>query len=281
MGRARVLSCITATALLALALGQSLMAQSAQSSPSAGPPSTVSTTASVTYDVVTIRPDHQGPGSVSVSINLDLYRATNVSLIDLLRDAYHLRPGQLQGQPKWADDDRFDIQAKVLDTPAETLRRLTQEDRERMMRGLLADRFHLQTHTETRTLPVFELVPAKGGAQLQPVLADSRNNEFHGVSAGGLSVHNGQLVAHYLPMERFVDFLGYQVDRIVLDKTGLPGNYNLQLNWTPDNGTASEDTAAAPPLFTALEQQLGLKLVPTKAPVPIIVIDHVEAPTAN
>lgn len=280
MGTAHVLFRLTLTALLTFALGQRLTAQSALSAPAgASPPS--DPTAAVAYDVVTIRPNHQGPGSVRVSTNLDIYNATNVSLVDLLRDAYHLRPGQLQGQPKWADDDRFDIHAKTLDTPVEVLKNLTPEDRERMLRGLLADRFHLKVHTETRTLPVFELVPARSGAQIQPILAQDRNDPFHGISAGGLSVHNGQLIGHYLPMDRFVDFLSYRVDRVVLDKTGLPGNYNLQLNWSPDDQPPNDDATAAPPLFTALEQQLGLKLIPTKAPVPILVIDYVEPPTDN
>ncbi len=280
MDKAGRIPCLFASAVLAIFAGRDVTAQTAQGNVSSIT-ATPSNAPAPAYDVVTIRPNHQGPGSVHVSISLDLYNATNVSLVDLLRSAYHLRPGQLQGQPKWADDDRFDIRAKTLDVPADVLKKLTPEDRERMLRDLLADRFHVQVHTETRALPVFELVLAKGGTTLQPVAAEHRADAFHGVSPGGLSVNNGDLVGHYLQMDRFSDFLSNQVERVVLDKTGLTGYYNFQLHWTRDDQPANDDASAAPPLPAALEQQLGLHLVPAKEPVPVIVVDRADLPSEN
>ena len=235
---------------------------------------------SIAYDVVSIRPNYQGPGSVRVSINLDVYAATNVSLVDLLQSAYSLRPGLLSGEPKWADSARFDIRAKTLDAGAEELKKLTPEDRQRMLQELLADRFHLQVHHEIKTLPVYELVVAKGGTNLKEIASADRNSPFHGVSSGGLSIHNGQLAGHYLTMSRIADTLSFQVNRTVLDKTELAGMYNFELTWTRDDAPAAEDTAA-PSLFIALGEQLGLRLVATKAPVETLVVDHVEMPTEN
>ena len=224
MGRAPMLGRLTATILFSWALGRGVPAQSLPGSPTKVQQPGDNGTASAAYDVVTVRPNHEGPGSTSVRIHLDVYEATNVSLDDLLRSAYHLLPGQLEGEPKWADEDRFDIRAKMLDTPAEALKNLSPEDRGRMLRGLLADRFHLQVHTEMRTIPVLALTVAKGGARLQPVPAQNRNDAFHGIPAGGMNFHDGQLVGHFLPMNRLADFLGYQVDRTVLEKPGPPGN---------------------------------------------------------
>lgn len=239
---------------------------------------------SAAYDVVSIRPNNQGPGSVRVSTNLNVYAATNVSLIDLLQDAYHLQTNMISGEPKWADSARFDIHAKVLDADVEDLKKLTNEDRQRMLRGLLGDRFRLQAHTEVKMLPVYELVVvgngAKTGSKLKEIAPEDRNTPYNGVSSGGLSIHNGNLTAHYRSMDNFADSLSFQVHRTVLNKTGLPGYYNFQLSWTRDDAPAAED-AAAPPLFTALEEQLGLRLVSTKGPVETLVVDHAEMPTEN
>ena len=232
------------------------------------------------YDVASIKPNPQGPGSVRISINLDVYAATNVSLMDLLRNAFDLRPGMLSGQPKWADANRFDIRAKILDATAEQLKAITPEDRKRMLRVLLADRFHLVTHTESKTLAIYELLQAKGGAKVTAIAPENRNDAFAGVSSGGLSVRNGNLIGHYLPMKSLADFLSFQVDRPVLDKTSLDGKYNLQLTWTRDDAPATDDSVA-PPLFKALEEQLGLRLQSAKDPVETLVVDHVELPTEN
>lgn len=237
------------------------------------------------YDVVTIRPNKQGPGGTSVSTNNNVFSATNVSLAGLLDDAYDLRPGMLSGEPGWADSARFDVRAKILEISAEELDKLTEEDMRRMLRDLLASRFGLQVHRETRVLPVYELVQSKGGAKLQQVTPEGRKAEFHGIGAGGTSVHGGmhghlELTAHSIDLPSFAHSLSAQVRRSVVDKTAMAGLYDFHLEWTRDDAPAA-DEATSPPLFTALEEQLGLKLVAAKAPLQTLVVDRAVLPSED
>jgi uncharacterized protein (TIGR03435 family) len=233
-----------------------------------------------TYDVVTVRPNNQGPGSVRVSSNTDVLATTNTSLVDLLREAYHLEPDQISGGPKWVESARFDVHAKVLDTPAETLKAMSRDDRRRMLRDLLISRFHLKTHTEVKMLPVYELVVTKGGLKISEIAPEHKGDAFNGVSAGGMSIRNGNLIGHYQTMDYFAEALSGQVHRTVLNKTGAPGSYNFELTWTRDDEPANPDSTA-PPLFTALEEQLGLKLAAAKGPVTTLVIDHADLPSED
>ena len=276
----------SSSVLLVLASGLSCAGQAAAGNPQAQ--ATVAPQAGATsaatkppsYDVVTIRPNNQGPGSTRVSINMDVYAATNLSLVELMESAYDLRPGLLSGEPKWAESARFDIRAKILDADQETLTKLTPEDRRRMLRELLADRFHVQVHTEVKTLPVYELVQAKGGAKLTDIPRERRNDPFNDTSSGSWTIHSGRLTGHYLRMKEFADRMSSQLNRPVVDKTGMPGHYNFQLNWSRDDAPAG-DEPAPPPLFTAMEEQLGLKLEAAKDPVQTVVVDHAEVPTEN
>jgi uncharacterized protein (TIGR03435 family) len=138
-----------------------------------------------------------------------------------------------------------------------------------MVQALLADRFQLKLHTETRTLPAYDLVLAKGGSKLLP-------SESNGKSIGVSRTHfNGQ----GLGMTSIAEELSKIAGRVVVDKTALTGRYDLKLQWTPDDGAAGDTDA--PTLFTAIQEQLGLKLEPAKEPVPVLVVDHVEQPSPN
>jgi uncharacterized protein (TIGR03435 family) len=249
-------------------------------------PASTSAVKPPSYDVVTVRPNNQGPGSVRVSTNLDVYAGTNVSLVDLLNDAFNLKPGMLEGEPKWAESNRYDIHGKILDSDEATLKNLKPEDRRRMVREILEDRFHLKFHTESKPLPVYELQAAKDGAKVQPIDAKDKGNAFHDVSPGGTStnVHNGRghMVAHYVALDSFCSSLSNQVSRPVINKTGMTGLFNIELNWSRDDAPVAEDDASNfPPLFVAMEEQLGLKLVSAKDPVQIIVVDHVDLPALD
>jgi uncharacterized protein (TIGR03435 family) len=164
----------------------------------------------------------------------------------------------------------------------------------------LADRFKLKIHTETKQLPVYELVAPKGGSKLKEATAgDTYANGIKGldgVGRGGLMrVGRGQLTAQAVPITSLANMLSQQLQRTVLDKTGLTGKYDLELNWTPDQGSdpmfkgaegspqrgdAAPDSSG-PSIFTALQEQLGLKLQSAKGPVETLVIDHVEMPSEN
>ena len=153
-----------------------------------------------------------------------------------------------------------------------------------MQQPILTDRFQLKFHRERKILPVYELVTIKGGPKFKEITPVEQKSDagVNGVRAGGISVHNRNLVATGVPMSRLTDQLSAQLQRVVVDKTGLAGNYNFQLSWSPDDaGPPSPDVAAPPDIFTALEEQLGLKLQPGKEEMDTFIIDHVEYPSEN
>jgi len=231
-----------------------------------------------TFTVAAIRPDKSGYGSWQGGPTSDGYSAKNVPIAELIYFAYGLRcPGQLLGLPGWADSERFDVEARMDEDDAAAFQKLSgQQQREQaalMLRPLLEDRFKLRLHHETRELPVYALVVAKGGIKLKES-HEPGNLDGMGTNRGFIGVRASRIGG------RFLEGLSDATGRIVVDKTGLTGIYNITLKWTPD-GTATSDPNAPPDLFTAIEEQLGLKLVPAKAPVDVIVVDHVERPTEN
>jgi uncharacterized protein (TIGR03435 family) len=184
-----------------------------------------------------------------------------------------LKSVQLIGGPDWIHDEHYDIVAKA--PPNATNDQIPQ-----MLQTLLADRFKLISHRETRVLPVLALALAKGGPKFGGV-KETRPGD------GDFKIGRGRLSGQAVTMQDLADMLVGQVDRIVLDKTGLIGKFDINLEWTPEvNPALGNDREAAPDsngpsLATALSEQLGLRFEATKAPVPIVVIDHVERPTAN
>ena len=252
------------------------------------------------FDVVSIKPNKSDSGMVRIMAKPDGYAASNVSLKMLIQNAYGIREDLISGAPSWADSARFDIDAKVAGSDVDALKKLSPEQRRLVLRPLLADRFKLKIHTETKQLPVYELVAPKGGSKLKEATAgDTYANGikgFDGVGRGGMMrVGRGQLTAQAVPMTSLANMLSQQLQRTVLDKTGLTGKYDLELNWTPDQGSdpmfkgpegspprgdAAPDSSG-PSIFTALQEQLGLKLQSAKGPVETLVIDHVEMPSEN
>lgn len=219
--------------------------------------------------------------------------ATNVQLTILLNNAYNIRPDLMSGLPGWANSTRFDITAKVSDPDVTALKNLTREQREAMLLALLTDRFKLKAHIETKTLPVYDLVIAKGGSKLKEntALADQSTPGTgpHNMKPGTMVMSDTKLTGFATPTSALASTLAYQVGRNIIDKTGLTGRYDFTLNWSPENrapvvggnlADKGSDTDA-PDLFTALQEQLGLRLESSKGPVDTLVIDHVEFPTAN
>src|SRR5437868_11443776 len=185
------------------------------------------------FDVVSSKPDKSESGMVRIMGKPDGYAANNVSLKMLIQNAYGIREDLISGAPNWADSARFDIDAKVADVDVEALKKLTQEQRRLILRPLLADRFKLKIHTETRQLPVYELVVAKGGSKLKEATpGDTYANGVKGpdgVGRGGMMrVGRGQLTAQGVPMSSLVNMLSQQLHRTVIDKTGLTGKYDLE-----------------------------------------------------
>lgn len=238
------------------------------------------------YDVVTIKPNRTGSNSVSANFQGDTYSATNVSLKMMMQNAYDIKLDLIFGLTGWAESARFDVQAKIVDPDKATMKRLTDDQRREMLRQLLEDRFGLKVHKEARLLPDYELVIAKGGPKIQQVEPPPLNSEddkqktFDGVERGNMRMGSTQLFAHDVALSTLTSMLSHQLHRPVLDKTGLKGKFDLALTWTLDDSGAS-NTDAAPYLLTALQEQMGLKLVPSKGTVETLIVDSVEVPTEN
>jgi uncharacterized protein (TIGR03435 family) len=178
---------------------------------------------------------------------------------------------QILNAPAWLASSRFDIQAEA--DIGDRMKSLTSEQgnelKRRMVQNLLAERFQLKLHSETRTLPSYDLVLIKGGSKLQ-------QSESSGKSFGvGRTHFNGQ----GLGMTSIAEELSKITGRVVVDKTGLTGRYDFKLLWTADDAPAIESDS--PTLFTAIQEQLGLKLESAKEPVPVLIVDHVDQPTPN
>jgi bla regulator protein blaR1 len=196
----------------------------------------------------------------------------------LLFAAYSIRlSSSIPGMPSWGNSARFDIDAKADDATTETMGKLSAKELsnqvQQMLKVLLADRFQLRVHTETRQRPVYNLVIAKSGFKLTPT---SPSDQPGGKSSWG----NGEIEVRNGPIASLVFCLSEGIaGRNVIDKTGLTGNYDIDLKWTPDDQQGEPDTG--PTLLTALEEQLGLKLVPSRGPIDTFVIDRVEKPSEN
>jgi len=192
-------------------------------------------------------------------------------------NAYSIKPNvAIPGIPAWANSVLFDVDAKADDETTAAVEKLSQDARstqtQGMLQSLLADRFKLRVHNETREGPVYDLVIAKDGFKLKEAPESER--------PGGYSWGNGMIQVRKGSIESLVFTLSDSLtDRPVIDKTGLTGNYDIDLHWMPDDQQGTPD--AGPSLFTALQEQLGLKLVPAKGPIETFVVDHVERPSAN
>jgi uncharacterized protein (TIGR03435 family) len=239
------------------------------------------------FDVVSIRPNKSGSGRMSINENNDSFSAENITLKDMLVNAYDVKEYLISGLTGWANSAHFDINAKIVDMDAAALKKLTDKQRDAMLQQLLADRFHLKVHRQTDVLPIYEMVMAKGGAKItavEPVGPDpdaDENKNFKGMGRGSMRVSNTEMMAHDVPLDSLAYMLSGRLSRTVVDKTGLKGKYDLSLTWSPDDGSTAASDSSAPSLFTALQEQLGLKLQPAKGPVETLVVDHVEMPSEN
>jgi uncharacterized protein (TIGR03435 family) len=242
-----------------------------------------------TYDAVSIHPHNALDNNHSFSFHADSFSTTNITLKELLSYAYQIREDLISGLPGWVDSTHFDISARVSDPDHSVLGKLTRDQIKAMIRPVLADRFQLKLHPEIKTLPVFDLVLTKDGPKFQksPPPPDDPGNPTPKRQRQNTSwqFNNGDLTATAITMGSFAITLEGQVNRTIINKTGLTDPYDLKLKWTPDedaNKPADNGVADHPPdIFTALQEQLGLKLVSTKGPVTTLVVDHAEKPSPN
>jgi uncharacterized protein (TIGR03435 family) len=196
---------------------------------------------------------------------------TACSLRDMITVAYNVRYDQLAGGPNWLTSEHYDLEAKASgDAP------LTRDQGMAMLRTLLAERFQLKVHREMREMPVYELVIAKNGPKFKPSAPDAKGGMVTRGTAAGLM----RTEATRGTMERLARQLSNTAGRPVLEKTGLAGDYAFTLEWTSGDRAPDPDSNV-PSIFTAVQEQLGLRLQPAKDPIEMLVIDRAEKPSEN
>jgi len=232
-----------------------------------------------------------GGGFAGSSSSLNLM---NRSVDIMLAMAYHLSSYQITGLPDWAGRAMYNLQAKSDSAADEKLAALTKEqaelEQQHMLQALLADRFNLKTHWETREGPVYDLVVAKGGPKLHaggsvPPSADELRR-FGDANIPEMYPRNGtrgqEWVGHECPIAPLAGTLGALMGSKVIDKTGLTGTYDFDLQYSRARDKEREgDPTIWPSIPDAVEDQLGLKLEPAKGLVTVLVIDHIERPSEN
>jgi uncharacterized protein (TIGR03435 family) len=233
------------------------------------------------FEVATIKPSNPDAPGKGFTVRGRQFATFNTTLNDLITFAYGLHAKQIEGGPDWLAKDKYDITAKPdgEGQPNDKQWRI-------MLQKLLADRFQLKFNRQKKDLPVYAIVIAKSGSKLTRSEGDP--NGLPGLFFRGL----GDLPARNANMADFAGLLqGAVLDRPVVDQTGLSGRFDFTLKWTPDESqfggmgvhvpAATDNPDAPPDLFTAIQEQLGLKLDSTKAPVDVLVIDSVQKPSSN
>jgi uncharacterized protein (TIGR03435 family) len=230
-----------------------------------------------TYEVVSIKPHKAETGSTGGTRTLpDGFQYTNIPLSLFVFGSYGLKiDSQVEGMPGWAKQENYDIEAKVDAETAERWKNLSRKERlleeQPMKQSILADRCHFRAHTETKRLPVFDLVIASGGLKMKEASPNEKPMEM---------MQDGQMTVHAMSTDAIVSAFTGVEGRMIVDKTGLGDKkFDFQLNWTPDDQPAAD--YSAPTLLTALKEQLGLRLVPASGPVKVLIIEHFERPSPN
>ena len=240
-----------------------------------------------TFEVATIRPSNPIDTEWGLGTRGNHFWAQNATLIDLISFAYELHAKQIVGGPPWCRTEKFDVEG-VPNFEGRPLRLQLQT----MLRKLLADRFQLQVHSEKRQLAVYALVVASGGVKFHK--SDAPSDARSGYTFSDI-VPVTQMKVMRMTMPAFASALQRTVlDRPVVDETGLLERYDFSLEWTPDESqfiqfrgtgvvvpSGSGGTNAPPGLFTAIQNQLGLKLEAKKAMDDVVVIDRLERPSEN
>ena len=250
---------------------------------------------------------------VGVVPSPDGLTASNVTLQILIVIAYGVQNNQVIGAGDFLSSEHYDIDAKMSEATADALKKMTAEERtaarQKMMQALLADRFKLAIHRETKELPVYSLVVAKNGPKMKEIAAAGADPYAPGAAgpgrgasgAPGISVSGGRggtmsMTGKSMPISALIHSISTSLDRPVIDKTGLTGYYDFSLEWMREDAAQSAGASGAagggqptsgPPeaegqsIFSAVQEQLGLKLEAGKGPVEVIVVDKSEKPTGN
>jgi uncharacterized protein (TIGR03435 family) len=253
-------------------------AQSAATSPAA-PPNKL-----IRFEVASVRVQAEAHGG-PVRFTPDGFWADAAPLEYLIRNAYNItRDKSVRGLPSWGESDYYVVSAKVADSDVAEWKTYGIAQRRQVLQQFLTERFRLTLHSETVEVPIYSLVAAKGGLKLQTVTPP--DGDHRGFME---SKDVGVVVGHHVLIGGLTDMLSrsyFGLDRQVYDNTGLTGNYDFTLTFEPLRGSGAAAASASEPsgrpsIFTALEEQLGLRLEPSKGPLQILIVDHVERPSEN
>jgi uncharacterized protein (TIGR03435 family) len=277
--------------ILILSIAAAAPLLEAQQPPAAAtPPAAAVAIKLPTFDVISVKVNNSGSRNISMGSTPDGLHATNIPAQLILKQAFAfaLNDSLIFGAPAWTQTARFDIEAKVSSSDVDAFKALNDAQRRLMVVQILTARFQLAYHVETRMLPEYALVLAKGGSKLQP---SQPGNDANGhPKRSTMNVHDSLVTAQGVPLDPLIHFVSDRVGRPVEDKTGLTGLYDFTLQLggqghdSPASGpdaTPSADAPTGPSIFTAIQEQLGLKLEAEKGPVQVLVIDHIEQPAAN
>jgi len=236
------------------------------------------------FDAVSIKPSDPLARNMHIGIGPSgSFEAGGVNLMSLIAQAYDVRGFQIVGGTGWMNDDKYTIVTKdeaknptgsELSAMNDAQRQQAQDRLMAKVRAMLADRFQLKIHRETKEMPVYDLTIAKSGVKMQ-VAPEDGNNDV-GLNSSRTNEAKTGVQGKNLPMDVLARFLSNQVGRTVVDRTGLTAHYNFKLVYSADMG----DTTG-PSIFTAVQEQLGLKLESGKGPVEVVVIDRAEKPSKD
>lgn len=251
------------------------------------------------FDVVSIKPYCPNNLRISINTKADGIAVSGMPMHMILREAFGVTNDRLLGEPAWVATSRYDVDAKVTPEDAPNFKPLSDQQQWQMLLPVLEDRCGLKFHHETRNLTVYTLVVVKGGIKMQvskPLDPNVKLTPGQNPSNVGMSVSDKlfTLTGHRASMESIVRWISMQLGSTVIDKTGLTESYDYTLSFVPDEsmkagilppgsngGSTLPLDAEGPSIFTALPEQLGMKLVAQKEPVDVVLIDHMEQPTAN
>ena len=229
------------------------------------------------FEVASVKPSASPDGRSLVQAASGRLTMRNLALRRMILIAWDLQDYQLAGDPAWVGSEHYDVQAKA-DAEASV-----QEMEGAMLRALLEDRFRLRAHSEKRELPIYKLVVAGGGAKLQRSPEGSCGDScgFHLTTDGLNRTLDGKGVTMEMLAGNLSRSYSTSLGRNVVDNTGLSGAFDLRLTWMVDALSTSPADTAGPFIRGALQGQLGLRLEAAKGLVDVLVVDHIEEPSAN
>jgi uncharacterized protein (TIGR03435 family) len=247
---------------------------------------------SVHVDVVSIKENHseEEKGYLQIPPNGARIVVRNTPMFRIIGFAFNKQRNDLiEGLPQWTRDLKWDIEATIAEESIPAFRAMPFEKQKEVLQQILIDRCHFSAHPGEKEVPVFALTTTKSGLKVKPVPAEETNSSPKPASSIGwdLSQSRGKISARGLPIEGLLYALSKAgLSRQVVDRTGLTGRYDIQLEWTPDDSSGQDQNASGseippPSIFTALEEQLGLKLEATRTLVPAVIVTHIEKPSAN